>query len=120
MLMYDYGSNLSYIWDDKYFRLNSRSKIYYIVWDCSGWWIFIIGESHFFSKKYQESFQSLLHKKGRRAEWEYPFAVAGINISFMLAQMLDVQSCKPSTTNSNRLNVHVNTIWLDLCMNCLV
>lgn len=41
----------------------------------------------------QESFQRLLHKQdGTRAEWEYPFAVAGINISFMLAQMLDLQS----------------------------
>lgn len=40
----------------------------------------------------QEPFQRLLHKKdGIRAEWEYPFAVAGINISFMLAQMLDLQ-----------------------------
>ena len=41
----------------------------------------------------QESFQCLLHKQdGQRAEWEYPFAVAGINISFVLAQMLDLQS----------------------------
>lgn len=41
----------------------------------------------------QESFQRLLHKQdGTRAEWEYPFAVAGINISFLLAQMLDLQS----------------------------
>ncbi|RXH75220.1 hypothetical protein DVH24_029941 [Malus domestica] len=40
-----------------------------------------------------ESFQRLLHKQdGTRAEWEYPFAVAGINISFVLAQMLDLQS----------------------------
>ncbi|XP_077226327.1 ELMO/CED-12 family protein [Tasmannia lanceolata] len=47
----------------------------------------------FFSKNYPDSFQRLLHKQeGRRAEWEYPFAVAGINISFMLAQMLDLQS----------------------------
>lgn len=41
----------------------------------------------------QESFQKLLHKQeGTRVEWEYPFAVAGINISFMLIQMLDLQS----------------------------
>lgn len=41
----------------------------------------------------QESFQRLLHKQdGVRSEWEYPFAVAGINISFMLVQMLDLQS----------------------------
>lgn len=43
----------------------------------------------------QESFHRLLYKKdGQRAEWEYPFAVAGINISFMLVQMLDLQSGK--------------------------
>ncbi|KAH9618492.1 hypothetical protein KSS87_021860 [Heliosperma pusillum] len=53
----------------------------------------------YFAEKYPESFQCLLHKlDGRRAEWEYPFAVAGINISFMLAQMLDLQSGKPSST----------------------
>ncbi|KAK9684165.1 hypothetical protein RND81_10G190900 [Saponaria officinalis] len=53
----------------------------------------------YFAEKYPESFQSLLHKvDGQRAEWEYPFAVAGINISFMLAQMLDLQSGKPSST----------------------
>ncbi|KAJ0080131.1 hypothetical protein Patl1_23594 [Pistacia atlantica] len=46
----------------------------------------------------QDSFQRLLHKEdGARAEWEYPFAVAGINISFMLIQMLDLQSGKPSS-----------------------
>lgn len=52
----------------------------------------------FFAKTYPEAFQSLLHKsEGKRAEWEYPFAVAGINISFMLIQMLDLQSGKPSS-----------------------
>jgi ELMO domain-containing protein len=30
--------------------------------------------------------------QGQRSDWEYPFAVAGINISFMLIQMLDLQS----------------------------
>ncbi|KNA24446.1 hypothetical protein SOVF_015730 [Spinacia oleracea] len=52
----------------------------------------------YFAEKYPDSFQCLLHKKdGQRAEWEYPFAVAGINISFMLAQMLDLQSGKPTS-----------------------
>ncbi|XP_021743364.1 ELMO domain-containing protein B-like [Chenopodium quinoa] len=52
----------------------------------------------YFAEKYPGSFQCLLHKKdGQRAEWEYPFAVAGINISFMLAQMLDLQSGKPTS-----------------------
>ncbi|CAK9147082.1 unnamed protein product [Ilex paraguariensis] len=45
-----------------------------------------------------EAFWSLLHKiDGNRAEWEYPFAVAGINISFMLVQMLDLQSGQPTS-----------------------
>lgn len=53
----------------------------------------------FFAQEYPESFQRLLLKQdGKRAEWEYPFAVAGINISFMLVQMLDLQSEKPSST----------------------
>ncbi|KAH9623792.1 hypothetical protein KSS87_011607 [Heliosperma pusillum] len=41
----------------------------------------------------QESFQDLLHKReGDRAMWEYPFAVAGVNITFMLIQMLDLEA----------------------------
>ncbi|KAE8707880.1 ELMO/CED-12 family protein isoform 3 [Hibiscus syriacus] len=52
----------------------------------------------FFAKKYPESFNRLLHKQdGNRADWEYPFAVAGINISFVLMQMLDLQAGKPSS-----------------------
>ncbi|CAL2270737.1 unnamed protein product [Prunus armeniaca] len=52
----------------------------------------------FFAQQYPESFQRLLHKQdGTRAEWEYPFAVAGINISFVLAQMLDLQSAEPTS-----------------------
>ena len=39
------------------------------------------------------SFRRLLFKQdGNRATWEYPFAVAGINVSFMLIQMLDLYS----------------------------
>jgi hypothetical protein len=34
----------------------------------------------------------LLKQDGIRVEWEYPFAVAGINISFMLVQMLDLHA----------------------------
>ncbi|KAL0359713.1 UNVERIFIED_CONTAM: ELMO domain-containing protein A [Sesamum angustifolium] len=52
----------------------------------------------FFAKTYPDAFQNLLHKRdGDRSEWEYPFAVAGINISFMLVQMLDLHSGMPST-----------------------
>lgn len=57
----------------------------------------------FFAKTYPEAFQNLLHKSdGKRAQWEYPFAVAGINISFMLVQMLDIQSGKPTSLSGVR------------------
>lgn len=40
-----------------------------------------------------ELFQALLHKtNGSRSEWEYPFAAAGVNITFMLEEMLDLRS----------------------------
>ncbi|PWZ20590.1 Vesicle-associated protein 2-1 [Zea mays] len=48
------------------------------------------------NREHQKSFQELLRKQnGDRAIWEYPFAVAGVNITFMLIQMLDLQSVKP-------------------------
>lgn len=57
----------------------------------------------FFAKNYPDSFQILLHKgDGHRAEWEYPFAVAGINISFMLVQMLDLQAGMPTSKSQTR------------------
>ncbi|XP_057850147.1 uncharacterized protein LOC131060775 isoform X2 [Cryptomeria japonica] len=47
----------------------------------------------FLSKTYPRSFQRLLQKQaGDRSAWEYPFAIAGVNITFMLIQMLDLQS----------------------------
>ncbi|KAJ6851404.1 ELMO domain-containing protein A-like isoform X1 [Iris pallida] len=52
----------------------------------------------FFAKNYPKSFQHLLRKQeGDRSMWEYPFAVAGVNITFMLIQMLDLQAVKPRT-----------------------
>ncbi|XP_073099319.1 uncharacterized protein [Elaeis guineensis] len=52
----------------------------------------------FFAKTFSTSFQRLLNKQGgKRATWEYPFAVAGVNITFMIMQMLDLQSTKPRT-----------------------
>ncbi|CAN1765481.1 ELMO domain-containing protein A [Linum perenne] len=60
----------------------------------------------YFARTYPNSFQSLLHKKdGKRAEWEYPFAVAGIHISFTLAQMLDLQKAISSFESTNRKNL---------------
>ncbi|KAL0406174.1 UNVERIFIED_CONTAM: ELMO domain-containing protein A [Sesamum latifolium] len=50
----------------------------------------------YFARTYPVTFNRLLLKQaGSRAEWEYPFAVAGINVSFMLIQMLDLHSEKP-------------------------
>ncbi|KAK8605452.1 hypothetical protein V6N13_102232 [Hibiscus sabdariffa] len=44
------------------------------------------------------SFQRLLKKQGgKRSAWEYPFAVAGVNITFMIMQMLDLDAMKPRT-----------------------
>ncbi|XP_049936422.1 uncharacterized protein LOC116264016 isoform X3 [Nymphaea colorata] len=52
----------------------------------------------FFARNYPEHFQKLLLKSGgERATWEYPFAVAGINISFMLIKMLDLLSDRPKS-----------------------
>lgn len=57
----------------------------------------------FFAKTYPEAFQNLLYKRdGDRSAWEYPFAVAGINISFMLVQMLDLHSGNPSSLAGQR------------------
>jgi len=57
----------------------------------------------FFARNYPKSFQMLLNKvQGQRSDWEYPFAVAGINISFMLVQMLDLQSSVPSSKSGIR------------------
>lgn len=44
---------------------------------------------------FQVSFRSLLRKQtGKRAMWEYPFAVSGVNITFMILQMLDLDASK--------------------------
>lgn len=52
----------------------------------------------YFARNFPKSFQDLLRKQeGDRAMWEYPFAVAGVNITFMLIQMLDLEAAKPRT-----------------------
>lgn len=52
----------------------------------------------FFARNFPKFFQDLLRKQeGDRALWEYPFAVAGVNITFMLIQMLDLEAVKPRT-----------------------
>ncbi|RDY00321.1 ELMO domain-containing protein A, partial [Mucuna pruriens] len=50
----------------------------------------------FFARNFPKSFQDLLRKQeGDRSVWEYPFAVAGVNITYMLIQMLDLEAVKP-------------------------
>ncbi|GAB4861989.1 hypothetical protein Ancab_037243 [Ancistrocladus abbreviatus] len=52
----------------------------------------------FLARNFPKAFQDLLRKQeGDRAMWEYPFAVAGVNITFMLIQMLDLEAVKPRT-----------------------
>ena len=54
----------------------------------------------FFARRFPVVFQRLLHKEeGKRAEWEYPFAVGGLNITFMLIQLLDLRAAKPSSSS---------------------
>lgn len=49
----------------------------------------------FFAKTFSTSYQHLVKKQGgKRATWEYPFAVAGVNITFMLIQMLNLDAPK--------------------------
>ncbi|KAL8156933.1 hypothetical protein AgCh_001874 [Apium graveolens] len=53
----------------------------------------------FFAKTFSKTFQNLLKKQGgKRATWEYPFAVAGVNITFMIMQMLELHSTKPTSS----------------------
>ena len=48
-------------------------------------------------------FQQLLHKtEGQRSDWEYPFAVAGINLTFMLQEVVGLR------------DRHVGTLVTDL------
>ncbi|KAF5764547.1 putative ELMO domain-containing protein [Helianthus annuus] len=50
----------------------------------------------FFAKTFPNAFRRLvLKQRGKMATWEYPFAVAGVNVSFMLTQMLELYQVKP-------------------------
>ncbi|MEW5311722.1 MAG: hypothetical protein WDW38_003410 [Sanguina aurantia] len=49
----------------------------------------------YLSSNHQHLFQRLLLKNvGQRVEWEYPFAVAGLNLTFMLSEELDLGRAK--------------------------
>ncbi|KAD3642031.1 hypothetical protein E3N88_31255 [Mikania micrantha] len=54
----------------------------------------------FFAKTFPNLFRRLLLKQhGKRVAWEYPFAVAGINITFMLTEMLELHLALYSPLN---------------------
>lgn len=58
----------------------------------------------------QTSFQRLLKRQGgKEAVWEYPFAVAGVNITFMIMQMLDLDA----STWSKHFEPRCSS-WLDI------
>lgn len=54
----------------------------------------VAGGQHllYLGERHPRTFQRLLNKEeGTRSEWEYPFAVGGVNISFMLTEMLQLR-----------------------------
>ena len=68
--------------------VNNKQCLTYIVL-CMWWLVFSANWLWYMNQK---TFQQLLCKKGgRRATWEYPFAVAGVNVTFMLIQMLELR-----------------------------
>jgi hypothetical protein len=45
-----------------------------------------------FAKNEKETYDRLLHKRtGKRSEWEYPFAAAGVNVTFALVDLLELR-----------------------------
>ncbi|KAI7751864.1 hypothetical protein M8C21_003372, partial [Ambrosia artemisiifolia] len=51
----------------------------------------------YFAKTFPNAFRRLLLKqRGKMVTWDYPFAVAGINVSFMLTQMLELYQVTPT------------------------
>ncbi|XP_071675113.1 uncharacterized protein [Lolium perenne] len=108
--------NLTPVQEQRLQRLRHRMKVYFDPsrqdhqWKDMGWQgrdpstdfrgagFISLENLLFFAKTFSASFQRLLTKQcGNRAAWEYPFAVAGVNITFMIMQMLDLQSTKPRT-----------------------
>ncbi|KAK9805095.1 hypothetical protein WJX73_005931 [Symbiochloris irregularis] len=63
----------------------------------------------FMAREEPTLFNALLHKtQGDRAEWEYPFAVAGINLTFMLEEVVGLRDARtaailtqPATTRTS-------------------
>ena len=59
----------------------------------------------------QRSFRRLLNKEeGIRAEWEYPFAVGGLNVTFMLIQLLDLRAPVPNSLAGRRFVGYLESV----------
>ncbi|CAI5474416.1 unnamed protein product [Closterium sp. Yama58-4] len=60
--------------------------------------IFSLENLVYYARTYPRSFQRIMQKQeGRRAEWEYPFGAAGVNITVLLISILDLRKDIPAT-----------------------
>lgn len=51
-----------------------------------------------YARTYPASFQRIMRKQeGMRAEWEYPFCAAGVNVTVLLVNLLDLRADVPNT-----------------------
>jgi hypothetical protein len=58
-----------------------------------------------FAEHHREEFEALMKKtRGNRSEWEYPFAAAGVNITFMLVEILEL-----NTNSSSDADITIHT-----------
>ncbi|EFJ52460.1 engulfment and motility protein [Volvox carteri f. nagariensis] len=55
----------------------------------------------YLAEVHPETFRRLVDKtEGTRAEWEYPFAVAGLNITFMLSELLELHTAQGTSSDA--------------------
>jgi hypothetical protein len=56
----------------------------------------------YFGEREPEIFESLMKKtNGNRSEWEYPFAAAGVNITYMLTEILELKNTNTNNKQSS-------------------
>ncbi|GBG87340.1 hypothetical protein CBR_g45400 [Chara braunii] len=59
----------------------------------------------YFANEHPRQFRRIFNKEtGKRADWEYPFAVAGLNVTFMLVELLGLRA--DSKVPTTRAAVH--------------
>ena len=72
------------------------------------WWLLVVDPPI-----KQASFKRLMLKQqGMRTTWEYPFAVVGVNISYMLIQLLELNS--GMHVNHSRRTKRIFFVWLGM------